>query len=96
MATSKSIPGVIRSRYSTTVILDPSLPHTLPISNPITPAPTTTRCSGISVNSRAPVESIILLSLLSTGAGGNGVGSEPVAITIFFALIEKVRMSYWV
>ncbi len=42
-AISPSMPGVIRSRYSTTVTLAPSRRHTDPSSRPMIPAPITTR-----------------------------------------------------
>lgn len=68
---------------SMTVTLVPSRLHTEPISNPITPPPTTAMVSGMASISRAPVESTILPPALSTGTGGRGVTSEPVARTIF-------------
>jgi hypothetical protein len=39
---------------------------------------------GTSLISSAPVESTILPIALSTGTGGSGVTSEPVAMTMFF------------
>ncbi len=43
-ATSLSMPGRIRSRYSTTVTCAPRRCQTEPSSSPITPAPITTTC----------------------------------------------------
>mmetsp|Transcript_3948 Transcript_3948/g.9227 ORF Transcript_3948/g.9227 Transcript_3948/m.9227 type:complete len:239 (+) Transcript_3948:682-1398(+) len=92
-AISESTPGTMRSRNSTTVTLDPRRLHTEPISSPITPAPITTRCSGTFFNSKAPVESTTTPPELSTGAGGRGVGSDPVAMMTFFALRVAVPPS---
>mmetsp|Transcript_14595 Transcript_14595/g.44568 ORF Transcript_14595/g.44568 Transcript_14595/m.44568 type:complete len:203 (+) Transcript_14595:809-1417(+) len=89
-ATSLSMPGVMRSRNSTTVTLEPSLFQTEPISRPITPAPITTSFSGTLSNSRAPVLSTMIFPSLSTGTPGSLDGSEPDAITIFFAFRETV------
>mmetsp|Transcript_41442 Transcript_41442/g.129795 ORF Transcript_41442/g.129795 Transcript_41442/m.129795 type:complete len:225 (-) Transcript_41442:644-1318(-) len=86
LATSLSMPGVMRSRNSTTVTSLPRRRQTLPISRPMTPAPTTTIFSGTDSSSSAPVESTIFLPALSTGTGGSGVTSEPVAIMMFFVL----------
>ena len=47
------------------------------------PAPTTIRCFGTAGSDRAPVESTTLPS--SKATPGRGVGSEPVAMTMFFA-----------
>ncbi len=47
----------------------------------MTPAPTTIRLLGASGSDRAPVEST--MRLLSTVTPGSGVGSEPVAMTMF-------------
>mmetsp|Transcript_18519 Transcript_18519/g.65518 ORF Transcript_18519/g.65518 Transcript_18519/m.65518 type:complete len:229 (+) Transcript_18519:2586-3272(+) len=92
-AISRSTPGTMRSRNSTTVTLEPRRPHTEPISRPMTPAPTTTRCSGTAVRSSAPVESTILPAALSTGAGGSGVGSEPVAMMMFLVVSDVLPPS---
>mmetsp|Transcript_16340 Transcript_16340/g.55499 ORF Transcript_16340/g.55499 Transcript_16340/m.55499 type:complete len:213 (+) Transcript_16340:599-1237(+) len=79
---SWSIVGTMRSRNSTTSTSVPRRFHTEPISRPMTPPPTTTIFLGISVSSSAPVESTMRLPALSTGHGGRGMGSEPVAMTI--------------
>lgn len=50
----------------------------------MTPPPTTTRVLGIDVSSRQPVEVTIVFS--STGTPLSLAGSEPVAITMFFAV----------
>jgi hypothetical protein len=50
----------------------------------MTPAPMTIRFLGTSGSDRAPVESTILPSTKSTP--GSGVGSEPVAMTMFLAV----------
>mmetsp|Transcript_9917 Transcript_9917/g.28159 ORF Transcript_9917/g.28159 Transcript_9917/m.28159 type:complete len:229 (-) Transcript_9917:481-1167(-) len=84
LAISVSTPGKIRSRNSTTVTSAPRRRQTEPISRPITPAPTTTIFLGTSLSSRAPVESTMRPPALSTGTGGSGVDSEPVAIKMFF------------
>ena len=83
LARSLSMPGLIRSRYSTTVTCAPSRRQTEPSSRPMIPAPTTIRCFGTAGSDRAPVESTTLPA--SKATPGRGVGSEPVAITMFFA-----------
>mmetsp|Transcript_3026 Transcript_3026/g.7407 ORF Transcript_3026/g.7407 Transcript_3026/m.7407 type:complete len:228 (-) Transcript_3026:418-1101(-) len=89
-AISESRPGVMRSRYSTTVTSAPSLRQTDPISSPITPAPMTIIVLGILASFRQPVELTIASS--SMGTGGNGVGTEPVAMTMFFVLITPASL----
>ena len=76
-------PGVMRSRYSTTVTSAPRRRQTEPSSRPMMPAPMTIRCFGTSGRARAPVESTIRFSSISTP--GSGEGSEPVAMTMFLA-----------
>jgi hypothetical protein len=51
----------------------------------MTPPPTTTNSSGTLSNANAPVELTITFS--SYGIPGKEVGSEPVAIIVFFAFI---------
>jgi hypothetical protein len=77
------MPGVMRSRNSTTVTLAPRRRQTEPSSSPITPAPITIRLLGTSAMDRAPVEST--MRLLSTVTPGRPEGSEPVAMTMFLA-----------
>ena len=50
LETSRSMPGVTRSRNSTTVTSLPSRFHTEPSSSPITPAPTTSSFLGTAVS----------------------------------------------
>ncbi len=52
------------------------------------PAPTTTSDFGTADSDRAPVESTICF--WSTSTPGSGVGSEPVAMTIFLAVRFEV------
>ena len=82
LATSPSMPGRMRSRYSTTVTSEPRRRHTEPSSRPITPAPMTTRRFGTLSSSSAPVEDTTTFSSISTP--GRRVTSEPVAMTMFF------------
>mmetsp|Transcript_25952 Transcript_25952/g.28313 ORF Transcript_25952/g.28313 Transcript_25952/m.28313 type:complete len:202 (-) Transcript_25952:508-1113(-) len=84
-AVSLSMPGVIESKYSTTVTSVPKRLHTDPISRPITPPPITTSFFGILSMSKAPVESTIFFSALFTGQVGRGLGSDPTAKMMFFA-----------
>ncbi len=83
LETSRSTPGVTRSRYSTTVTLAPRRRHTEPSSSPITPAPITISDLGISGSDRAPVESTMRFWSMVTP--GSWEGSEPVAMTMFLA-----------
>ena len=57
LAVSASMPGVMRSRNSTTVTSAPRRRQTEPSSRPMMPAPMTTRLLGTSGSDRAPVES---------------------------------------
>mmetsp|Transcript_13540 Transcript_13540/g.33793 ORF Transcript_13540/g.33793 Transcript_13540/m.33793 type:complete len:223 (-) Transcript_13540:468-1136(-) len=84
VAISVSIPGVMRSRNSTTVTSEPSRRHTDPISRPMTPAPMTISFLGTSLRARAPVEETITFS--SIGTLGSDAGTDPVATTMFFVL----------
>mmetsp|Transcript_19345 Transcript_19345/g.60242 ORF Transcript_19345/g.60242 Transcript_19345/m.60242 type:complete len:228 (-) Transcript_19345:414-1097(-) len=90
LAISSSMPGVTRSRNSTTVTSAPSLRQTEPISRPITPAPITIIFLGTFLSERQPVDETITSS--STGTGGSGVGTEPVAITMFLVLITPATL----
>ena len=83
-AISASIPGKIRGRKSTTSTSAPRRDHTVPISSPIYPAPTTTSFFGNFGISNAPVEETICFS--SIGKEARLVGSDPVAIRILSAL----------
>ena len=72
------MPGRMRSRNSTTVTSAPSRRHTEPSSSPITPAPTTSSCSGTSSSASAPVEETMRFSSIvdarqrrDVGAGGD-------------------------
>mmetsp|Transcript_31193 Transcript_31193/g.53357 ORF Transcript_31193/g.53357 Transcript_31193/m.53357 type:complete len:203 (+) Transcript_31193:665-1273(+) len=87
--TSSSIPGVIRSRNSTTVTCAPRRRHTEPISSPMTPAPMTTMLLGTSDRSRAPVDVTMVFSSTSTPL--SDAGSEPVAMTMF--LVDSIAGS---
>ncbi len=82
-ATSRSMPGMMRSRNSTTVTSAPRRRQTLPSSRPITPPPTTTRWPGTSSSSSAPVE--VTMRSSSTSTPGSGTLSLPVAMTIRLA-----------
>ncbi len=62
---------------SSTVTSAPRRRHTLPISSPITPAPTTPSRFGTAPSASAPALSST--SALSKGAPGSGRGFEPVA-----------------
>ena len=77
------LPGVMRSRYSTTVTSAPRRRHTEPSSRPMMPAPMTISFFGTSGRDRAPVEST--MRLLSTSTPGRPEGSEPVAMMMFLA-----------
>ena len=70
---------------SSTVTSAPSRRQTLPISRPITPAPTTPRRFGTAVIASAPALSST--RRLSNGAPGSARGTEPVATITFFAAI---------
>ncbi len=83
VARSESMPGVMRGRYSTTVTSAPRRRQTEPSSSPMMPAPTTISFLGTAGRLSAPVESTTLPSTNSTP--GRGVGSEPVAMTMFLA-----------
>ena len=76
------MPGVILSRYSSTVTSDPNREYTDPSSKPITPAPIITIFFGIFLSSSAPVELTIIFSSISNP--GSDEGSDPEAIIIFF------------
>mmetsp|Transcript_23077 Transcript_23077/g.52055 ORF Transcript_23077/g.52055 Transcript_23077/m.52055 type:complete len:273 (+) Transcript_23077:693-1511(+) len=93
LAISLSVPGMIRSRNSTTVTSEPSLLQTDPISSPITPPPITIIFSGTLSISSAPVESTMTPPALSTGTGGRGVTSEPVAMRMFLVSYEAAAPS---
>ena len=82
---SLSIPGVIKSKYSITVTSEPNLDHTEPISRPIYPPPITASLPGTLSKDKAPVEETIFSSSISMP--GNEETSDPVAITIFLALM---------
>ena len=79
---------------STTVIFEPSRPHTEPSSRPITPPPTTTMRFGTSFNESAPV--LVTMVSSSTSTPGKVAGSEPVARTTFFATTVSVVPSSFV
>ena len=78
--TSPSMPGNTPSRNSTTVTCAPSRRHTEPSSSPITPAPTTSRCSGTESSASAPVDETMRFSSISMPL--SFATSEPVAITM--------------
>ena len=78
--TSPSMPGSTPSRNSTTVTLAPSRRHTEPNSSPITPAPTTSRCSGTLSSASAPVDDTMRFSSISMPC--RRATSEPVAMTM--------------
>ena len=61
VAISVSAPGMIRSRYSTTVTCAPRRLHTEPSSSPMMPAPITIIDLGTGDRFRAPVESTMRL-----------------------------------
>ena len=69
---------------SSTVVSAPSRRQTLPISRPITPAPTTPSRFGTSVSASAPALSST--RTLSNGTPGSGRGAEPVATITCVAL----------
>mmetsp|Transcript_16341 Transcript_16341/g.46920 ORF Transcript_16341/g.46920 Transcript_16341/m.46920 type:complete len:222 (-) Transcript_16341:499-1164(-) len=93
LVTSTSIEGQRRSMNSMTVTSVPRRDQTLPISRPMTPPPTTAMVLGMEAISRAPVESTILPAALSTGTGGRGVTSDPVARTTFLVSSDSVPPS---
>ena len=62
----------------------PILFQTLPNSNPITPAPMTPNLFGVSIISKAPLESTIVSPL--TFATGISIGLDPVAIIMLSAV----------
>ena len=64
---------------------DPNLDQTLPSSKPITPAPIIASFLGVLENSNAPALPTTVLPF--HGTEGIFIGLEPVAKTIFFALI---------
>ena len=68
---------------SSTVTLAPSRRHTLPISRPITPAPTTPSVFGTSASASAP--SLSSTRTLSIAVPGSGRGFDPVATITCFA-----------
>ena len=78
--TSPSMPGSTPSRNSTTVTCAPSRRHTEPSSSPITPAPTTSRCSGTLASASAPVDDTMRFSSISMPL--SRATSEPVAMTM--------------
>ena len=78
------MPGVTRSRNSTTVTSLPSRFQTEPSSSPITPAPTTSSFLGTAVSDSAPVEETICFSSMVTP--GSGATSEPVAMMMCLAV----------
>mmetsp|Transcript_8134 Transcript_8134/g.20721 ORF Transcript_8134/g.20721 Transcript_8134/m.20721 type:complete len:280 (+) Transcript_8134:513-1352(+) len=86
LMSSLSMPGQSESMNSTTVTSAPRRLQTEAISRPITPPPTTTMLLGTLSRSSTPVESTMRRLSLSTGQGGSGVGSDPVAMRMFFAL----------
>ena len=77
---SRSAPAIKLSSISTMVIFEPKALYTVAISKPTIPPPITNKCPGISVNSSAPVESMIRES---SGKNGSLAGFEPAAITAF-------------
>ena len=79
-ATSPSVPGRMRSRYSTTVTCAPSRRHTEPSSSPMTPAPMTRSRFGTCGSDSAPVDDTTAFSSISMP--GSLATSEPVAMTI--------------
>ena len=81
LTVSTSMPGRMRSRYSTTVTSAPRRRQTEPSSRPITPAPTTIIFAGTLDSSSAPVEETTIFSSMVTP--GSGATSEPVAMTTF-------------
>ncbi len=83
LATSPSMPGTSRSRYSITVTSAPSRCHTLPSSSPITPPPITTSRPGTRSSSSAPVELTMRFSSISMP--GSDTLSLPVAMTTCLA-----------
>mmetsp|Transcript_16412 Transcript_16412/g.62243 ORF Transcript_16412/g.62243 Transcript_16412/m.62243 type:complete len:229 (-) Transcript_16412:427-1113(-) len=85
LESSLSRDGTARSRNSTTSTSAPRRRQTEPISRPITPAPMTTIFLGTEGSMRAPVLSTMRCLSLSTGTGGSGVGSDPVAMRMFLA-----------
>ena len=88
---SASMPGVMRSRNSTTVTSAPRRFHTEPSSSPMTPAPTTSNFFGTDVRAMAPVDDTICFS--STVTPGSGATSEPVAMMMFLAVSSRVLPS---
>ncbi len=80
LAMSRSMPGMMRSRNSTTVTSAPSRRHTEPSSRPITPAPTTSSLPGTVSSVSAPVDETICFSSMVTPR--SGATSEPVAMTM--------------
>ena len=68
----------------TTLTLEPSLANACAISTPMTPPPTTAKCSGLSVCSKT----LKFVSLRSSGRPGTGMtsGFAPVASTTFLVL----------
>ena len=81
--------GVMRSRNSTTVTSAPSRRHTDPSSSPITPPPMTAIFAGTVFSASAPVLSTMRPAALSTGHGGIGVGSLPVAMMMCLPRSER-------
>ena len=83
VAISPSIVGTMRSNFSTTVTLVPSLDHTDPISKPMYPPPITNMVFGTADKDKAPVDVTIFFS--STVMPGLSIEEEPVAMIKFFA-----------
>ena len=73
---------------SSTVTFVPILAYTDPSSSPITPPPMHTIFFGMVFDSNAPVEDTITFS--SNSEPGKGIGSDPVAIIMFFAFISLI------
>ena len=75
---SRSAPGRSPGIISTTDTLVPSAAYTVPISRRMQPPPITSMLPGISVKSRAALESI--MRGLSSFSAGRTAGREPVAM----------------
>jgi hypothetical protein len=93
LLTSPSMPGVIWSRYSTTVTSVPRRAKTEPISSPITPAPITAMVLGIALRDSAPVEVTITSSSMVTP--GRVEACEPEAITMARASCVSPFRATW-
>ena len=87
LATSPSMPGRMRSRYSITTTSAPRRRQTEPNSRPITPAPMTIILAGTFSNVSAPVEDTMTFSSKAMSTPGGLATSDPVAMTM--ALLSK-------